>query len=81
MAISIRFDAAVAPRVAETQWHPSQVLEMADDGTLLWRARVSGVLEIRSWILGWGRDAEVLEPAELRDWVARQHRDAGDLYS
>jgi len=81
VAISIRFDAAVAPRVAETQWHPSQVLEMADDGTLLWRARVSGVLEIRSWILGWGRAAEVLEPAELRDWVARQHRDAGDLYS
>ena len=78
--IAVRFSAAVAQRVAETRWHPSQVLESADDGALLWRARVSGVLEIRSWILGWGPDAEVLEPAELRDWVAAQLAAADDLY-
>jgi hypothetical protein len=41
---------------------------------------VSGVLEIRSWILGWGRDAEVLEPAELRGWVAAQHEAAAARY-
>jgi predicted DNA-binding transcriptional regulator YafY len=58
--IVIRFDPAVAQRVQETRWHPSQSEERADDGSLVWRARVSGVLEIRAWILGWGRDAEVL---------------------
>jgi proteasome accessory factor B len=79
--IVVRFGVDVASRVAETRWHPSQVLEPSDDGSLIWRARVSGVLEIRAWLLGWGADAEVLEPPELRAWVAAQHRDAAGLYS
>jgi hypothetical protein len=71
--IAIRFEPSVAMRVSETRWHPSQVIEAGADGSLLWRGRVSGLLEIRSWILGWGAAAEVLEPAELRAWVAEQH--------
>ena len=78
--IVIRFEASVAQRVAETRWHPSQVQEQQPDGSLLWRARVSGVLEIRSWILGWGPDAEVLEPADLREWVAARHAEAAVRY-
>ncbi len=81
VAIVIRFEASVAQRVAETRWHPSQVQEQQPDGSLLWRARVSGVLEIRSWILGWGADAEVLEPADLREWVAARHAAAAARYS
>jgi len=78
--IVIRFEASVAQRVAETRWHPSQVEEEQPDGSLLWRARVSGVLEIRSWILGWGPDAEVLEPTDLREWVAARHAEAAVRY-
>jgi proteasome accessory factor B len=78
--VVVRFDAAVAQRVAETRWHPSQVEEEQPDGSLLWRARVSGVLEIRSWILSWGPDAEILEPADLREWVAQQHAKAAARY-
>ena len=78
--VVIRFDPTVTQRVHETRWHPSQVEELEDDGSLLWRARVSGVLEIRSWYLGWGPDAEVLEPADLREWVAQQHAAAAARY-
>lgn len=80
VAIAIRFAPAVAQRVAETRWHPSQVESAEPDGSLLWQARVSGVLEIRAWILGWGPDAEVLEPPDLRAWVAEQHAAAADRY-
>ncbi len=78
--IVIRFDPSVTQRVHETRWHPSQVEELEDDGSLLWRARVSGVLEIRAWILGWGPAAEVLEPPELRAWIAEQHTAAAARY-
>ncbi|HEX5466404.1 MAG TPA: WYL domain-containing transcriptional regulator, partial [Candidatus Limnocylindrales bacterium] len=61
--VRLRFSPSVAKRVAETRWHPSQVLEPAADGSLVWRARVSGTREIRIWILGWGADVEVLAPA------------------
>ena len=35
--------------------------------------RVSGTVEIRLWILAWGDDVEVLEPAALRAEVAATH--------
>jgi proteasome accessory factor B len=46
-----------------------QRTEKAADGTLIWRSTVSGVVEIRLWILSWGDDVEVLEPQDLRDQV------------
>jgi len=67
--VALRFSPAVADRVSETTWHPLQRTERQGDGSLLWRSTVSGVIEIRLWILSWGEDVEVLEPAELRDQV------------
>lgn len=78
--VAIRFSPAVAKRAAETRWHPSQQLEPQADGSLVWRGLVSGLREIRIWILGWGADAEVLEPTELRDDVAQELRRAAALY-
>lgn len=71
-SVSVRFSAAVARRVAETTWHPSQRLELHDDGTLTWHGRVAGTHEVRIWILGWGADAEVIAPRALRASVAEE---------
>jgi proteasome accessory factor B len=71
--ISLKFSPSVADRVAETVWHPLQHIDRQSDGTLLWRATVSGVLEIRLWILSWGDDVEVLHPSELRSQVRDIH--------
>lgn len=78
--VVVRFAATVARRVAETRWHPSQQLEEQPDGSLLWRGRVAGSREIRIWILGWGADAEVLEPAALRDEIAAELGRAARVY-
>jgi proteasome accessory factor B len=78
--VVIRFSPAVARRVAETRWHPSQQEEAQSDGSLMWRANVAGLHEIKIWILGWGSDAEVLEPAELRAQVADDLRRGAELY-
>lgn len=68
--VVVRFSPAVAARAAETRWHPTQEVERQTDGSLVWRATIAGSREIRSWILGWGPDAEVLEPAALREEIA-----------
>jgi predicted DNA-binding transcriptional regulator YafY len=70
VAVSVAFSRAVAQRVRETRWHPSQQLETMADGRLLFRVKVAGVIEITPWILSWGADAEILEPASLRERVA-----------
>lgn len=74
--VVLRFRPAVAARVREATWHPSQRVEEALDGSLLWRATVSGTIEIRLWVLSWGADVEVLEPAALREDVIRTCREA-----
>jgi proteasome accessory factor B len=71
-----RFAPAVAARVLETTWHPSEAVTREADGSLTWRARLSGTIEVRLWILSWGDAVEVLEPAELRDDVAATMRRA-----
>lgn len=74
--VELRFSAAVAGRVAEAIWHPSQRTEAGPDGTLLWRAIVSGTIELRLWVLAWGDDVEVLAPSALRDDVRETYRRA-----
>jgi len=80
LRVVIRFAPAVAKRAAETRWHPSQEIEEAPDGSLVWRATVAGMREIRIWIMGWGADAEVLEPGALRDDVASELARAAAVY-
>jgi len=79
--VVIRFSPAVAKRAAETRWHPSQEIEQQRDGSLVWTGQVAGMREIKIWILGWGADAEVLEPAELRADVASELTKAAAVYS
>lgn len=78
--VVLRFSPAVAARVAETRWHPSERVEREADGSLLWRGRVSGTIEIRLWILSWGADVEVVAPIELRADVAATVARAAALY-
>ena len=41
---------------------------------------VNHVLEIKSWIRGWGPECEVLAPEELRREIAAEMKAAGALY-
>ena len=79
--IVLRFAPNVASRVLEATWHPTQRVETAADGSLLWRATVAGTIEIRLWILSWGSDVEVLEPVALREDVQRTLRAALARYA
>ena len=78
--VVLRFTPSVATRVREATWHPTQIVEPSDDGSLVWRATVSGTIEIRLWILSWGADVEVLAPDALRDDVAATLRRAAERY-
>jgi proteasome accessory factor B len=78
--VVLRFAPSVAARVREATWHPTQVVEPSDDGSLVWRATVSGTIEIRLWVLSWGADVEVVAPDALRDDVAATLRRAAAQY-
>ncbi len=67
--VEIIFTAEAAPLVSETCWHHTQELELQSDGSLIFRATVSGLEEIQYWVLGWGPRARVKKPNELRAQV------------
>lgn len=67
--VVIRFASMVAGNVAEIQWHKTQRIETQPDGSIHFHVDVEGLNEIVWWILGYGKQAEVLEPPELRQKV------------
>ena len=79
--VVLRFDPAIAARVLEATWHPSQRVEREADGSLVWRGRISGTIEIRLWILSWGQQVEVLQPPDLRADVLATYRAAAARYA
>ena len=68
--VTVRFQSMVAQNVAEVAWHKTQQTEFNTDGTLDFHVTVSGLGEISWWILGYGDQAEVIKPPELRERVA-----------
>jgi predicted DNA-binding transcriptional regulator YafY len=79
--VRMLFSASVARRVRETVWHPSQRLVELADGRVQMSVLVSSLIEVRPWILGWGGQCEVLEPAELRESIAGELRQAAEQYA
>jgi predicted DNA-binding transcriptional regulator YafY len=69
--VEIVFDPEAAVLVQEVRWHPTQELTTLDNGCLRFRAIVSGLEEIRFWVLSWGHHATVIKPSELRHEVCQ----------
>ena len=70
--LPIRFSRLVAQNVAEVAWHKTQQVHHNEDDTLDFRVQVSGLGEIPWWVLGYGDQAEVLQPPQLRQIVAER---------
>jgi proteasome accessory factor B len=79
--VVVRFRPLVAGNVAEVMWHKTQRTELLPDGSLEFRATVSGLNEIAWWILGYGDQAEVLEPTKLRRMVAQRAQNMAAMYN
>lgn len=67
--VVVRFRPLVARNVADVVWHKTQKLTWNDDGTLDFSVTVDGLREIVWWVLGYGKEAEVLRPEALRETI------------
>ena len=79
--VVVRFEKLVAKNVAEVTWHKTQRLVWLDDGRLDFHVTVSGINEISWWILGYGDQAEVLQPVALRQLIERRCRQLVKRYT
>jgi predicted DNA-binding transcriptional regulator YafY len=70
--VVLRFSKRVASRVTATQWHDSQQVKTLPGGVVELRLVVAEPTEIRPWILGWGKECEVVSPPALRESIANE---------
>ena len=68
-SVEIWFDCVTAPFVSERRWHPSQELIKHEDGSLTLQMYVSGLNDLKRWVLGYGKGAVVKNPPELVEMV------------
>lgn len=71
------FDAEAGRWVTEEEWHPSQRVEHLEDGRVLFQVRVVITNEFVKWILRYGRQVKVIEPAHLAETVRAEHGGGG----
>lgn len=72
--VKIRFAPKVAGNVDEVLWHRSQRTQRQGDGSMIFEVDVDGIGEISWWVMGYGDQALVLEPPELRDLIIERSR-------
>ena len=79
--VKVRFSPFVAPWIIEERWHRSQKITQLPDGSVQLDMTVSALHELQKWVMGFGADAEVLEPLHLRRDVQCEVEKMGAKYS
>jgi predicted DNA-binding transcriptional regulator YafY len=74
ITVRVRFQPFAAQLVRERIWHHSQRIKELRNGGLELQLQLGSLEEIERWILSWGDQAEVLEPAKLRERLAEVGR-------
>ena len=72
VTVKIHFDADVAGYIGEKTWQANQQIEHFEDGSLILTMQVSGIDEIKHWVMRWGAKAMVLEPETLKTSVCAE---------
>ena len=62
----LRFDAFSRPYIEERQWHPTQKLEVQEDGGVVLSFDCAPSYEVTNWVASWRDHVQVLKPEKLR---------------
>ncbi len=79
--VEILFSGEAAVTVTEGTWHHTQKIRKNKDGSIVMTFKVDGLNEIVSWILGWGSNAKVIQPEQLREMILLQLQDSLQAYN
>jgi proteasome accessory factor B len=72
--VTVQFHPEIACEVLERQWHPEQTVKNLKDGGAEISFETKGDIEIKRWVLAFGRYAKVKSPKWLKDQIAEEVR-------
>jgi predicted DNA-binding transcriptional regulator YafY len=65
----VRFTGQSAVAIKTSQHHPNEVITENSDGSVTYEITVAGIDEFLRWIMGFGAEAEILEPECARNEI------------
>jgi len=72
--VVLRFTKEYARWIQRRTWHPTQVIEEAEDGSIIFRVTVEGTQELKWWTYHWIPFCEIISPPELKKEVMDEMR-------
>jgi predicted DNA-binding transcriptional regulator YafY len=78
--VKIRFSADQARYIQERCWAKNQKIEKQKDGSIILSMTTSGWFDVKKWILSYGAEAELLEPADKRNELKEEAKQLTNLY-
>lgn len=78
--VEIQFFHPASVWVSEKLWLSTQKIIQLKDDSILFKARVDGLEEIKKWVLGFGKFAKVRKPTELIGEIVKEFEEVRQLY-
>jgi predicted DNA-binding transcriptional regulator YafY len=66
MEVKVKFTGRAARFVPEYHWSDKQKIKSISENEIIFKVKTGSREEIKKWILGYGSEAEVLQPEDLR---------------
>jgi predicted DNA-binding transcriptional regulator YafY len=78
--VKIWFSSEAAEYIKEKKWHESQEIIEQGDGSILFKAEVAGIHDIKIWVMSWGAKAKVIGPKTLKEMIKAEINLLANLY-
>jgi len=79
--VRIIFNKEAAGFIKETKWHENQQIEDFPNGDIAFTVYVNGIAGIKSWVMGFGNKAKVVEPVSLKEEIKKEIEALNLIYS
>lgn len=78
--IKLKIKYPISQIVKEKIWVENQVIKDVGDGSIVYKAKMRGLAEIKTWILGMGSQVEVIGPEEIVEEIRGEIEKMKNLY-
>ncbi len=81
VTVKVRFTGAAGRVVQSGTHHENEIVAVVSDDEVIYEVETRGIEEIQRWIIGFGDEAEVLEPILMRNNLQRIGRYLSSIYN
>ncbi|MCW7997206.1 transcriptional regulator, partial [Clostridium sp. cpc1] len=79
--VELKFSKNRADFIKGNKWYINEEIEELENGEVLFKVYVENLQEIKRWILGFGKDVQVLEPKELKFQLIEEISELNNIYN